>query len=156
MGVGRRRNGREAIVTQHRNGRAARYMEWGCGHCGLACLLVSNQLESLPHAHSCSAPRPFHVAPQSFAEWACGAIVIAPSQSKLARCSFYLLNSFFYAFSQEMYLKKLFSSGGSKLSNSLAMLLSLSSSLLCERYHKCLPDTQLIYTSAFFGFLCQH
>ncbi len=38
--------------------------------------LVSNQSEGLPHA--------------SFAEWACGATVIAASQSKLARFSFYL------------------------------------------------------------------
>jgi hypothetical protein len=39
----------------------------------------------LPHAHSCVAPRPFHVAPQSFAEWACGPIVI----------TFFLLGVFF-------------------------------------------------------------
>jgi hypothetical protein len=30
-----------------------------------------------PLPHSCVAPRPFHVVPKSFAEWACGAIVIA-------------------------------------------------------------------------------
>jgi hypothetical protein len=40
------------------------------------------------------ATRPFHVAPQSFAEWACGAIAIAPSQWKLARFSFYLFSFF--------------------------------------------------------------
>ncbi len=65
-----------------------RYMEWACG---AACSLVFNQWEmSSPHAHSCSASCPLHVAPQSFAEWVCGAIVIAPSQWKLARFSFYL------------------------------------------------------------------
>jgi hypothetical protein len=45
------------------------------------------------------ATRPFHVAPQSFVEWACDAIAIAPSQRKLARFSFYLLFSIDYCLS---------------------------------------------------------
>jgi hypothetical protein len=51
-----------------------------------------------PHTHSYRrptpihivAPRPFHVAPQSFAEWACGAIVIAiaPRAQRFSFCLF--------------------------------------------------------------------
>ncbi len=82
----------EWVWGDARNG-VLRYMEWACG---TVCSLVSNQWEGLPHAHSCIAPCPFHVAPQSFVEWARDTIAITPSQSKLSRFSLHLLFSLFY------------------------------------------------------------
>ncbi len=78
------------FVALHGMG-VGRYMEWACGATWNG--RVAQPADwSWTNEKGCHTP--IHVAPQSFVEWACGAIAIAASQLKLARFSFYVFKFF--------------------------------------------------------------